>query len=811
MPFQILARAEKSRILLMPLKGKVPIFEGYLKLKDTPKGPRIYKFLVRKDGERYLPPDDVLKLLRRASVIYIARGEASQEKRFSELLEAYQLSVKKVVICPHCLAEHRVTAIDGNACTYRGDRICERCAVEELRREADFRGMGRSAKLHLVRLLRRNGNLDDVLSFLSSENLDPDLTRFDIIQAKPEEDPMELGSLDLPEALKGLLVQRLDKLLPVQSRSVRGGLLSGKNQLVVSATATGKSLIGEMAGIKNLLDGRGKLLFLVPLVALANQKFDQLSAYKELGLSASIKVGVSRIRLGKMAKMPQDLNADIIVGTYEGIDQALRTNKSLGSIGTVVIDEVHMLEDAERGHRLAGLIARLRFVAPQAQFIYLSATVGNPATLAKGLGSDLIEYEVRPVPIERHLIFTNGNEKRELIRKLVRSASSKRSSTGYRGQTIVFTNSRRNCFNIAKSIPGAAAYHAGLQYHERKKIEDLFGQSKLDAVITTSALAAGVDFPASQVIFESLAMGIEWLSVHEFNQMLGRAGRPGYHDRGVVYLLTEPGRKYQGGRGDSEDEVAVKLLSGQMEDVVPEYGEEEQQEEVLANTIIAGSRKNLETLHSLTFGMDGLDKNLSALARHGLVKGIEPTKLGRAAAAHFLSPEQLRLIKKGISAKKSAMEVAVSLEHFEDLYLKAADRISISLGMRISQRALHGSVLEIMNGEDLHKLDRNIQEMCMNFSRDFLQCRCEDAPYCGCAERNVSVRILDLRREGKSPNDIIQEFSESYGIYAYTGDLINYLDQTVRYLEAIEAVARIKGRSETAKEAQSLRKKLENG
>jgi len=94
-------------------------------------------------------------------------------------------------------------------------------------------------------------------------------------------------------------------------------------------------------------------------VALANQKYDQLSAYNELGFQTSIRVGTSRIRLGKKRKIVQSLNADIISGTYEGIDQVIRTKKSLGRVGTVVIDEVHMLEDAERGHRLAGMIARL--------------------------------------------------------------------------------------------------------------------------------------------------------------------------------------------------------------------------------------------------------------------------------------------------------------------------------------------------------------------------------------------------------------------------------------------------------------------
>jgi len=67
----------------------------------------------------------------------------------------------------------------------------------------------------------------------------------------------------------------------------------------------------------------------------------------------------------------------------------------------------------------------------------------------------------------------------------------------------------------------ALPYHAGLSYPERKKVEEQFGRGELPVVVTTAALAAGVDFPASQVIFESLAMGIEWLTVREFQQMLG--------------------------------------------------------------------------------------------------------------------------------------------------------------------------------------------------------------------------------------------------------------------------------------------------
>ncbi len=811
MTFQVLAQADRSRILLLPQSGNKVLFEGYLRLKDLPQGPRVFKFLVKKDeeAEKFLPPEDALRMLRKADAIYLARGEASMEKKFIDLLASYQLGYRFVQVCNHCLGQRRVTYVEQDAITYKGRRICENCAAAELLREADFHKLGRAAKAHLARILKTRRNLDDVVGLLSLQRLEPELTRFDTIPASKEEPTLPLESIALPKDLMELLKKRLTRLLPVQSRSVKAGLLEGRNQLVVSATATGKSLIGEMAGVKNLLENRGKLLFLVPLVALANQKFDQLSAYRSLGFQTSIRVGVSRIRLGKGRNIAQSLNADIIAGTYEGIDQVIRTKKNLGRVGTVVIDEVHMLEDAERGHRLAGMIARLKNAAPKAQFIFLSATVGNPAALAKRLGATLVEYSLRPVPIERHLIFSSGPEKRKLLRELSKEAQALTSSTGYRGQTIIFTNSRKNCYNLADAIPGAAAYHAGLQYPERKKVEELFGAGKIHTVVTTAALAAGVDFPASQVVFESLAMGIEWLNVHEFNQMLGRAGRPGYHDKGLVYILAEPGRRFSSGRSESEDEMALALLNGQMEDVAPEFQESQQQEEVLANAVAARSREELERLHALTVGLDDLNSSLASLEKAGLVKGIVPTRLGEAAAAHFLAPEQVSSIVRLLAKGKSPLEVAVELESFEALYLKYAERISIKLHMQISQRALHGSFLDLLSSADLRELDNKLQRYCMDFSRDFLRCTCKESPYCGCVQKSISLRILDLRAEGKSPDGIIEYFSDRYGMYAYQGDLINWLDQMVRYLEAIESVARVLGKEAAAKEAGERKKRVE--
>ena len=142
--------------------------------------------------------------------------------------------------------------------------------------------------------------------------------------------------------------------------------------------------------------------------------------------------------------------------------------------------------------------------------------------------------------------------------------------------------------------------------------------------------------------------------------------------------------------------------------------------------------------------LDDLDSSLRSLEKAGLVKGIVPTRLGEAAAAHFLSPEEVATIARMLGKGKKPLEVAVELESFEALYLKFAERISVKLRMQISQRALHGSFLDLLGSSDLRELENKIQRYCLDFARDFLRCTCKEAPYCGCPQKNISLRILEL-------------------------------------------------------------------
>ena len=645
---------------------------GRLELKETAAGPRPGKFRVIKDGEDHpRRPDEFVDLARAADRIRISEQTAPERReRLQAMLDGYQLEAVTVRTCRRCANNGRYGPITADtAIEHNDEHICRDCARRELERELSYKGeFTGAAEERLEELLYDSQDLDRIISLLSG-GLDPDLTKYDEVSANVDDvSPVRTDELELHPALADHVQDRFEELLPVQSLAVRNGLLDGDDQLVVSATATGKTLVGELTGIDRALNGEGTFLFLVPLVALANQKHEDFTdRYGDL-LDVSIRVGSSRIADDGNRFDP---NADVIVGTYEGVDHALRTGKDLGDVGTVVIDEVHTLKEGERGHRLDGLISRLKHYSEKrmgthdeyggTQFVYLSATVGNPEWLAERLRATLIEFEERPVPIERHVTFADGREKAQIADKLVKREFDTKSSKGYRGQTIIFTNSRRRCHEISRKLRyDSAPYHAGLDYGRRKTVERQFGNQELSAVVTTAALAAGVDFPASQVIFDTLAMGIEWLSVQEFSQMLGRAGRPDYHDRGRVYLLVEPDAVYHNSMDRTEDEVAFTLLKGEMEDVATHYDEAAAVEETLANVVVAG--KQAKRLNDRMIGDVPTKHAVGKLLEWEFIDGFSPTPLGRAICRHFLAPDEAFFILDAVRTGTDPYDLVAELE-----------------------------------------------------------------------------------------------------------------------------------------------------
>jgi helicase len=663
------------RMIIHPQKGDYKILflenhhvrgTGFADFLETPKGVRPVLYRLRwgsKKQFRNTPTRDLIASFRKAEV-FLTRHDHLIES----FLTDFQIPFFLVDLCRICLLDEGITPLNSEtAIRYRGsESICPECAKRELRRELAHMGrIGRQAMAHMETLIQKYRDVDKVLASIQPEEIRMSQTLFDRLEAHPVQHTSRLEELPLPR--KFIDASGVEYLMPAQQMSVDAGLLYGKDLLVVSATASGKTFIGEMAGLKNFLEGRGQMLFLVPLVALAVQKYQRfLERYGEIS-AVGIMVGKSRIHLPENRPIgDRNTGAPIVVATYEGIDHLIRCGKRIRNVGTVVIDEVQMLEDSDRGHRLDGLIARLKHIAPKAQFLYLSATIGLPKTLAKKLDAVLVRYDDRPVALERYLLFLEHKQKIPTIKRLCEEEYRHVSSKGFRGQTIVFTHSRARCHVVADALGlKYAAYHAGLTSQERRDIESRFLTGKLKAVITTAALGAGVDFPASQVIFDSLAMGISWLSVQEFNQMAGRAGRPDFHDLGKVVILAEPGATYARSSSQAEEEVAMRLLKGEMEEVAPEHDLEQSSEEFVANAVVCkGNEHDLERIAAAMVG--SMEPVLTPLLDRGLVRKsdgtIELSPLARIMAEHFIGIERLSDILVLTEKTDDPIEILTELE-----------------------------------------------------------------------------------------------------------------------------------------------------
>ena len=644
---------------------------GYVEMMDTPRGPRPTKYRVKwgsKKDYTHTPSKELIAQLRESDVRMVKKDHL-----FEEFLEAFQVKAGTVNLCRMCLMDERYTPIsEETAITFgKNEKICLDCGRKELRREVSHIGrLGRDGIVHLEKLLAQYRNLDRVLATLSPDKITMESAIFDKLEAHPVMTTASINELPLPRQF--VEASGVTQLMPAQHLAVEAGLLRGQDLLVVAATASGKTFIGEMAGIKNYMEGRGRTLFLVPLVALANQKYERFTERYAKFAKTGLLTGTSRLNLPETRKVgDRDPRAPIIVGTYEGVDNMIRCGQKMANIGTVVIDEVQMLEDADRGHRLDGMIARLKYLAPQAQFLYLSATIGSPKILAKKLNCTLVVYADRPVGLERYLLFVERKMKIPMIKQMTTEEYKRTSSKGFRGQTIIFTNARARCHTIADALGiRAAAYHAGLSSVERRDVETKFLTGKLMAVVTTAALGAGVDFPASQVIFDALAMGRDWLSVQEFNQMGGRAGRPDFHDLGRVVILAEPGGSYSRENPGTEEEIAIKLLKGEMEEVAPVHEFEASSEEYVANAICCdGEEADLNRINSLMVG--SMEPVLPDLIAHRLVekKGTKlvMTPLARVMAEHFIGMERLLEIVRLTKLVDDPLEIIAELES-EDVH-----------------------------------------------------------------------------------------------------------------------------------------------
>lgn len=404
---------------------------------------------------------------------------------------------------------------------------------------------------------------------------------------------MKIADLSIPESVKEIVITSgIAELYPPQEEAVKADVLEGRNLVLASPTASGKTLVAELCALKHVLEKNGKIIYLTPLRALANEKFDEFKKYAPI-----MKKDGGRIRTGIStgdfdSTDPWLERYDIIITTNEKADSLLRHRaKWMDEISLVIADEVHLLNDAKRGPTLEVVLARLMQVSPDIQILALSATINNVDEIAAWLKAEHVTTEWRPVTLKEGVLLHDeiqykDGDARKIEKKTKDSAINLALSTiKAGGQALVFASTRKNAANLAKKFAGevvkvlskpakrsleheanrilaagertriseslaelvklgTAFHHAGLGGGHRRIIEDSFRQGKIKVLTATPTLAFGVNLPARTVIVHDYrryeaGYGYYPISVLEYKQMAGRAGRPKYDKNGEAILLAK--------------------------------------------------------------------------------------------------------------------------------------------------------------------------------------------------------------------------------------------------------------------------------
>ncbi|MCX9074693.1 MAG: ATP-dependent DNA helicase [Candidatus Methanoperedens sp.] len=453
---------------------------------------------------------------------------------------------------------------------------------------------------------------------------------------------MKMNDLDLPPSVKDFYIGgSIKELYPPQADAVDAGLLEGKNLVAAIPTASGKTLLAEFVMLRSILNEkkRGKALYIVPLRALASEKYDRFQGFESIKKSDGKGISTG-IATGDFDSSDEWLgNFDIIVATSEKTDSLLRNRTHwMEEITVLIADEIHLIDSPDRGPTLEIVLAKLMRINPNLQVIALSATIGNADEIAKWLRAELVVSEWRPIELKEGVFFGNAinfvNSQRAIGEKFRDGTISLVVDILKEdGQCLVFENSRKNTEGLASRVGeaisslipeetreklsaiateardssevdtarklalcienGSAFHHAGLIAEQRRLVEGGFRAGTIKVIVATPTLAAGLNLPARRVIIKGyrrydVNFGLTPIPVLEYKQMAGRAGRPRLDPYGESVLIA---KTYD----ELEDLMQQYVLAG-AEKIWSKLGTENALRTHILSTIVTGFAASMEEL-----------------------------------------------------------------------------------------------------------------------------------------------------------------------------------------------------------------------
>jgi len=515
----------------------------------------------------------------------------------------------------------------------------------------------------------------------------------------------------------------IKELYPPQAEAIERGLLEGKNMLLAMPTASGKTLLAELAMLKAALAGK-RSLYIVPLRALATEKYESFRRFRELG----IEVGIST---GDFDKRDERLGRNqIIIATSEKADSLIRNGAAwIRDLAVLVVDEIHLLNDAERGPTLEMTITKLLRLNPGIQVIGLSATVANSREVADWLKAEVVISDWRPIALREGIIcqgkmvFQDGEVNLEA--KKDEALALVKDTLAQKAQMLIFESSRRNaealaaklssqvslsdpqldqlkesilatgesetCRRLASCVSqGVAFHHAGLLPEQRSLVEQGFRENRIKVIASTPTLAAGLNLPARRVLIKSYkryeyGQGMVPIPVIEYRQMAGRAGRPGLDPYGESFLLAKDAREMQ--------DLMENYVLGSPEEIWSKLASESALRTHILSTIASGfaaNDKQLADFISTTFYAhqqdpwqldSALERVISFLAKSGMIEdevNLLPTPLGKLVSKLYIDPLSAVIMMEGIGKRApsdlSLCHLIATTPDMDLLYVQAADR-----------------------------------------------------------------------------------------------------------------------------------------
>ncbi|MGC5534096.1 DEAD/DEAH box helicase [Streptomyces sp. SR-10] len=329
-------------------------------------------------------------------------------------------------------------------------------------------------------------------------------------------------------------------------------VVSGANVILSTPTGSGKSLVAAAAHFTALAQDK-VTFYTAPIKALVSEKFFDLCK-----LFGTENVG--------MLTGDASVNADapVICCTAEVLASIALRDGKYADIGQVVMDEFHFYAEPDRGW--AWQIPLLEL--PQAQFVLMSATLGDVAMFEKdltrrtGRPTSVVRSATRPVPLSYEYRFTPITE---TLTELLDTRQSPvyivhftQAAAVERAQSLMSINmcTKEEKERIADMIGGfrfttkfgqnlsryvrhgIGVHHAGMLPKYRRLVEKLAQAGLLKVICGTDTLGVGVNVPIRTVLFTALTKydgtRVRTLRAREFHQIAGRAGRAGFDTAGFV-------------------------------------------------------------------------------------------------------------------------------------------------------------------------------------------------------------------------------------------------------------------------------------